>query len=160
MKHRSKIALALSGVAACTALSAAPASAHASAVNCQHSSGNGTVISAAYIERFPGDKSTGAIQLCKDSSSRYWGFTILYNALPAGQQGWSIIASYFDGDTFTGIWNCESPGGNGDIQPGQTRCWTQKIGSTSGRVTFQAEGYFWRDGETQVVAHGATAQTR
>jgi hypothetical protein len=111
----------------------------ADVTNCQHENGYGTVVSAAYVKRYDGAVNLGAIQLCKDSSSNYWGFVIFYDTMPTGNWGYAYLARSVNG-TPDGLWGCNSPGGNDFVDRRQTRCWTPKIRSTSSAETFLARG--------------------
>ena len=126
--------LSMAGVA-----NATDAARPAAAPNCQYGSSYGTVVSAAYVERWDGKVNLGAIQLCKDGSSNYWGFVIFYDPMPTGNWGYAYLSRYVNG-TRDGTWGCNSPGGNGFVDRGETRCWTPKIRSTSGAETFLARG--------------------
>jgi hypothetical protein len=155
----SKISCSLAAAAGLAMVAATPAAAtttELAAANCQHNLGAGRVVSAAYIEDFPGDRSTGAVQLCKDSSSRYWGYVVFYRPMAAGRLGEAWLDSYVNGE-LRSVWNCGSPGGNLQVQPGQTMCWTPKITSTSSTVKFRAYGTSWGGGFN---AYGETATTR
>jgi len=155
----SKVVCSVAAAAGLATLAAAPAEAGTSevtAANCRHTLGAGQVVSAAYIEAFSGDRNTGAVQLCKDSSSRYWGYVVFYRPMPAGRLGEAWLDSYVNGE-LRSVWNCGSPGGNLQVQPGQTMCWTPKISSTSASVKFRAYGTSWGGGFN---SYGETAITR
>lgn len=133
----------------------------AAVVNCQHSDGNGSVVSAAYVKRYDG-VILGAIQLCKDSSSGYWAYVIFYNPVPSGHWGYAFLHRYLDGQ-YVDSFGCNSPGGNGYVAPGQTRCWTPKIDAPSSRVTFVARGILCVGTFNRcdfLVGEGQTARTR
>lgn len=129
----------------------------AAALNCQHSQGAGTVVSAAYIS----NSSTGAVQLCK-SGSYYWGYMVKYSSMPTGYWGYLAIDRY-DGDRYAGSWNCDSSGGNGYVAPGQTMCWTPRLYAPSTSTKFRVFAEIIRGdypNDYGPVAAGKTALTR
>lgn len=67
--------------------------------NCQHSSGAGAVRSAGAVTLYS-DPSVrvGAVQLCKDSSSRFWGYLTLDQPLAAGRWANAYIEAYWNGE--------------------------------------------------------------
>lgn len=97
--------------------------------------------------------------LCRDSSYNYWGFVLLNNPATASQYGDAVLTRYRANDLPSSI-GCESPGGNGIILPGQTRCWTPKISGLSGLYTFRVEGTVTSSHTGDWVAYGKTIETR
>ncbi|PSL55803.1 hypothetical protein B0I31_10494 [Saccharothrix carnea] len=131
------VVLALLGASGAATAAAAPRADIAAAPNCQHGSTYGIVVSAAHVTRYDGVE-LGAIQLCRDTSSNYWAFVLFYGPVPTGNWGYAYLNRFLDGqpvDTF----GC-NPGGNGYVEPRQTKCWTPKISAPSSRVTFLASG--------------------
>jgi hypothetical protein len=57
-----------------------------------------------------------------------------------------------------GRWDCEDPGGNGDIVAGQSSCHTGMSYANSSAVTFYAWGYAYD--RASYYADGQTARTR
>jgi hypothetical protein len=106
--------------------------------NCNHSAGVGSVVSAAYVKILGDGAIVGAVQLCKSGSS-YWGYIVFYAPVPAGNWGQVRLDRYRNGSVI-GSWNCDSSGGNGYVEPGQTQCWTPRINRGSTTDTFQAVG--------------------
>lgn len=153
--------LGASGMATANATGQENATAAADVVNCQYGSTYGTVVSAAYVKRYDG-VNLGAIQLCKDSESKYWSFIIFYGPVPTGNWGYAYLLRYRDG-IYVDAFGCNSPGGNKYVKPGQTRCWTPKIDAPSSSVTFLASGIqcegFYDDCDFR-LAEGYTARTR
>lgn len=124
-----------------TMVGLAVASGSASAVtNCDHYSGGGIYPrSASYVRINGNGTAVGAVQLCKSSTSYYWGYVVFYSAMPTGYWGQAYLDHYRNGayiDTHT----CDSSGGNLYVKPGQTRCWTPKIYAPSTSDTFQVQG--------------------
>jgi hypothetical protein len=121
----------------------------------------GDVVSAAYVRRFGDAPAVGAIQLRRDSCSRYWAVVIMYDALPANALASAYLTRY-DGSTAGTTWSCDSSGGTDPVLPGQTNCRTPKVKSTSGSQTFLALGYEWNNGGGGYtkVSWGQTARTR
>jgi hypothetical protein len=133
----------------------------AGAPNCQHGNTYGTIVSAAHVMRYDDRVELGSIQLCKDSSSRYWAFVIFYDPVPTGNWGNAYLNRYYNGghDFFA----CHSPGGNDFVDRRQTRCWTPKIDAPSSKVTFAASGVQCEGthpGCTFRQGVGVTARTR
>ncbi|GAB2964739.1 hypothetical protein [Saccharothrix stipae] len=132
-------------------LAAAPAMARATAqvANC-----NGhTVVSADYVTTTSGSE-LGAVQLCRNDDS-YFAMYINYGPLPAGRTANAWLYRYLDGAP-AGQWNCDSPGGNGHVAPGQTWCVTPQILAPSSRVTFIAKGTVYSGGVA--IAQGWTRE--
>jgi len=130
------------------------------ALNCQHSQGPGTVVSAAYLKDTWGT-NTGAVQLCR-SGSYYWGYVVLYS--PQATRFWAYAHIFrYENGVPNGSWSCNSSGGNGYIKPGQTWCSTPRIYGPSSSTTFMASG---RDCQGSYptcgsqVAYGNTARMR
>jgi hypothetical protein len=141
---------------------AAPAHAQTSvaALNCQHSQGAGSVVSADYVEGPWG--RIGAIQLCR-SGSYYWAYLVEYEPLP--RSSWANAYLYrYDNGVRNGAWSCNSSGGNGYIEPGQTMCWTPRVYASATRITFMATGRdcfaTYPNCPTGTVSSGQTARTR
>ena len=129
----------------------------AAAPNCQHGSGYGTVVDWDYVTTDAG-AAIGTIQLCRDSNYNYWGFILSYYPLSASMWGDAILFRFRDGVQSTV--GCDSPGGNGIVLPGQTRCWTPKLTGLSGAYTFRAEGSVTSSHTGTTYGFGYTAQTR
>jgi len=114
--------------------------------NCDHYSGGGILPRSANYVRVGGSGTAiGAVQLCKSSTSYYWGYVVFYSTLPAGNWGQAYLHRYRNG-THIAVYSCDtSPqgppsGGNGWVRPGQTRCWTPKVYAPSTSDTFQVLG--------------------
>lgn len=131
----------LAGTALVTAVLtvAGGGTAGASTPNCQHHLGDGAVRSATAVLTNTGQDTIGAIQLCKDSSSRYWAYMVMYSPLPRDRWANVTLGAYWDGSG-QATYSCDAPGGNGHILPGQTMCWTPKIYGTSTRWTYDMTG--------------------
>lgn len=136
------LALAVGGLT----VIAGPATA---APNCQHSAGPGAVRSAAHLDPVAGGSPVGAVQLCKDGSSRYWGYAVLYSPLPASRWANAYLERYLDGH-FERRVSCHSSGGNDYITRNQTMCWTPKLDGANSRYTFYVYG---------MACHGAFENT-
>ncbi len=131
-----------------------------SALNCQHSQGAGTVVSADHVDGPWG--VLGAIQLCRNGSY-YWAYLVEYEPVPRG--AWAIAHLFrYQNGVRNGVWSCNTSGGNGHIEPGQTMCWTPRIYAPSGSITFMATGRdcfgIYDACEAGTVSYGQTARTR
>jgi hypothetical protein len=126
------------GTASATTSSTAGSSAAVLATNCNHSSGAGTLVSSNYVRILGNGAAVGAVQLCRSGSS-YWGYIVFYAAVQPGNWG-QVRLDRYRGGSVIGSWNCDSSGGNGYVQPGQTQCWTPRIGRGTTTDTFQAVG--------------------
>lgn len=124
--------------------------------NCKHASGNGTIVSAAYVVDWQ-EHRVGAVQLCKDSSNHYWGYLVFYSPLVAGEWGNVYLVRYHDGVKLA-EYDCDTYPGNGRVRPTETMCWTPKIAGGDYRYTWQAIA-IKHVGSTR-VAFGKTALTR
>lgn len=143
---RALVLVLLAGIA--TLLPQASASASAApdrqapqlTANCQHSSGAGAVRSAGAVTLYS-DPSVrvGAVQLCKDSSSRFWGYLTLDQPLAAGRWANAYIEAYWNGE-YQATYSCA---GNdiGYIKPNEQSCWTRKIYGTDPRWTYYVYAY-------------------
>ncbi|MEV6824506.1 hypothetical protein [Amycolatopsis sp. NPDC051102] len=121
-----------------TAAATTGSSAGVLVTNCNHSGGTGTLQSANYV-RIQGDgAAVGAVQLCSSGSS-YWGYIVFYAAVQPGNWG-QVRLDRIRGGSVIGSWNCDSSGGNGYVQPGQTQCWTPSINRGTTTDVFQAVG--------------------
>lgn len=130
----------------------------ATAPDCQFESSYGAVVARGYLRTNSGNTLVGKIELCRDSSYRYWGFILLTTPLTASQYGDAVIGRTGNGlQTFVG---CGSPGGNGEVLPGQTRCWTPKFNGVSSAYTFRAEGSVTSSHTGAQYAWGTTVETR
>jgi eukaryotic-like serine/threonine-protein kinase len=132
--------------------------------NCQHAQGDGSVVSAAYLQTTtsPPEK-VGAIQLCRDST-HYWAYLVRYTPLPSGQWANAYLHRSVDGQ-FDAKFSCAATaqGGKGIITGGGTECWTPKITGTATNLTFQAlasqcDGSY--GDTTNCTAAGDTARKR
>jgi hypothetical protein len=133
----------------------------ATALNCQHSQGAGTPISADYIRinvnGQPTGQAIGAVQLCR-SGSYYWAYMVMYSPLRSGYWGTALLYRW-DGAK----WSCNSSGGNLYVKPGQTMCWTPRIYSPYTSQTFLAQAYVCPGtypNESSYYAEGQTAWLR
>ncbi|WP_370949065.1 hypothetical protein AB5J62_16345 [Amycolatopsis sp. cg5] len=148
--------LAAAGCAIAAAVSLAPAAtAQAEAApNCQYGDSYGTRVTSAAVG------GMGAVQLCRDSSYRYWAFLLLTRSPSSGRHGQGYLERYRDGKWESYV-TCDSSGGNGKVLPGQTRCWTPKFTGLSGHYTFRAWGaVFDNPRPHDPVASGYTSLTR
>lgn len=114
------------------------------ALNCQHAQGDGVVRSADYLHVIGRDDThVGAVQLCKDTQSRYWGYVVLYSPMPAGKWGNATIDVFWDGQ-MRASYSCEgatpTSSGNKHIKQGETMCWTPKLYGTDPRWTYFVYG--------------------
>ncbi|MGH3874975.1 MAG: hypothetical protein ACRDSR_26325 [Pseudonocardiaceae bacterium] len=132
----------------------------AAAPNCQFGSTYGTVVSSALVTKDIGGNPIGKIQLCRDSSYKYWGFLLLNNPPTASQYGNAYIERYRDG-SYESLVGCDSKGGNGIVvPPNQTRCWTPKFSGLSGHYTFDAIGFVNSSHTGNRYAYGQTPRKR
>ncbi|MFJ1766603.1 hypothetical protein ACIOD2_40190 [Amycolatopsis sp. NPDC088138] len=157
-----KVLVALGGVVMAAVGLAPAASAEVEAApNCQYgTSSYGTwVTSKALTVIGGGSASVGTIQLCRDSSYNYFGFVIFPAKLPVNEWGQAYVYRFRDG-VLDATLSCDSSGGNGNVRPAQTRCWTARSAGLSGHYTFQAEGQLWNSHSGQIVASGTTGRTR
>lgn len=156
MKHWGKLLASLAIAVGCAALpGTATASAQAASINCNHSSGNGTPRSAAYL--LPG--KAGAVQLCKDSANRFWAYVVFYHPLAANHSAQAALVTYRNGSWWDGI-TCDQ-GGNGYVRAGQTRCWTKKVSGSSSIYTFSAEASYYggaNPASAPTISSGFTAR--
>lgn len=155
----SVIVLTLGGIAA-PAHASTDSGGAVAALNCQHSQGAGSVVSADHVEGPWG--VIGAVQLCR-SGSYYWAYLVEYETVPRG--AWAIAHLFrYQSGVKNGVWSCNSSGGNGHIEPGQTMCWTPRIYAPSSSITFMATGRdcfgTYDQCETGTVSYGQTARTR
>lgn len=113
----------------------------------------GTVLSANYVER--DGVNVAAIQLCHRGDS-YYGMYINYGTVARGHYANAELTRYYNGEQAR--WTCDSPGGNGHVQAGQTWCVTPSINSPSSNVHFAADGYLYQaqNGQYVTVGHGNT----
>jgi hypothetical protein len=130
---------------ACAALLAVamPTSAQAgaqAAPDCQHSSGYGVVVKTAPVSAVSNDARVGTVELCRDSAYNYWGFVIYNSPMTASEYAQVYLQTFRDGSWVSDV-TCDTSGGNLHVGPGETRCWTAKVGGVSGRYTFRA----WSD---------------
>lgn len=146
-------ALAVAVLAVAALAPAASAQTALAAPNCQHGSTYGQLVKAASLGSY------GTIQLCRDSGYNYWGFVLFNNPLTASQWGQAVIERHRDGFFYDSV-DCDSPGGNGYVEPGQTRCWTPKFTGLSGRWTFVAEGRLTSSHTGAVIAWNRTVVAR
>jgi hypothetical protein len=137
------VALVVAGLAFGGNASAEPS---ITATNCNQYSGSGIFPRSANHIRIDGDgTAVGAVQLCKSSTSYYWGYVVFVVALPSGKWGQAYMHRYRNG-THIATYSCDTlpqgppSGGNGWVQPTQTQCWTPKIYAPSTSDTFQVLG--------------------
>ncbi|MFD8497323.1 hypothetical protein [Amycolatopsis sp. NPDC059657] len=130
----------------------------AAAPDCQFGNTYGVVVDRAYLRTQTGNVAIGKIQLCRDSDYKYWGFVLLNNPLTTSQWADAVLTRYRDG--LQGSISCDSPGGNGKVLPGQTRCWTPKFTGLSRLYTFRAEATVTSSHTGDWYAWGSTSQTR
>jgi hypothetical protein len=157
-----KFLAALGGVVVAAVGLAPAASAQVEAApNCQYATSSyGTWVTSKALTVIGGSStSVGTIQLCRDSDYNYFGFVIFPAKLPVNQWGQAYIYRFRDG-VLDATLSCDSSGGNGNVRPGQTRCWTPRSSGLSGHYTFQAEGQLWNSHSGQIVASGTTGRTR
>jgi hypothetical protein len=132
--------LAVTMVGVAVAGGSASAEVSVAVTNCDHSSGGGIYPRSANYVRINGNGTAiGAVQLCKSSTSYYWGYVVFYSALPTGYWGAAYLNRYRNG-AYVQSYTCDSSGGNGWVQPRQTRCWTPKIYAPNTADTFQVQG--------------------
>jgi len=136
-----------------------PASADTQAApNCQWGSSYGTIVKTAPVTSTTGSR-VGTIEICRDSSYNYWGFVIYTSPMTASQYAEVYLDRYRDG-----VWEsqitCDSPGGNGTVMPGQTRCWTPKFTGLSSRWSFRASSFKYSSHTGDLLAWGQTAIAR
>jgi hypothetical protein len=103
--------------------------------------------------------SVGEVQLCRDSDYQYWGFVLFSHALTVSEYGDVVLERDHDG-AYPGFVDCDSPGGNKTVMPGQTRCWTPKLDGRSGHYTFLAEGSLTSSHTGATIAFGYTVVPR
>lgn len=130
------------------------------ALNCQHSLGAGTVVSANYVKT-PSGAQSAAIQLCR-SGSYYWAYMVKYSSMPTGYWGNAFLFRYTNGN-LDATWSCNATGGNKYIEPGQTMCWTPRVYAPYSSTTFLAQGVICSGVYSTCndqVAFGQTARTR
>jgi hypothetical protein len=131
------------------------------ALNCQHSQGPGSVVSASYIKIDGTNTSVGAVQLCR-SGSYYWGYMVMYSPVRSRYWGNARIYRYNSG-VYDAVWSCNASGGNGYVEPGQTMCWTPRIYSPYTSQTFWASGTTYQGTYPTInytEAYGQTARLR
>lgn len=146
-----------SAIVALVSLSPPASAQSAAAPNCQFGNTYSTLVTWEYLKTRT-DVAIGTIQLCRDSEYKYWGFVLLNNPLTASQWADAVLTRYREG--LQSSISCDSPGGNGIVLPGQTRCWTPKFTGLSRLYTFRAEGTVTSSHTGDWYAWGGTNQTR
>lgn len=122
--------------------------------NCNYWNGEvGAIVEPAHVISWEGEP-VGAVQLCKDSQNRYWGYIVFKESLVGEEWGNAYLNRYWDGVRLSSF-DCDSAGGNKRVIKGQTRCWTPKIFGDNYRWTWQVIG-IQHVGPTR-VAFGKTA---
>jgi hypothetical protein len=128
------LALALAGLVGATG----SASATLQVTNCNSASGSGSIVDTFYVNVGGDGAHVGAVQLCT-KDTYYWAYVVFYAPMPAGNWGQATLNHYHNG-VKTGVWTCDSPGGNGHVAPGQTQCWTPKIHRAGAADLFSGDG--------------------
>lgn len=109
--------------------------------NCQHSEGNGDIVSANYVRHAKTPEVLiASVQLCRDSSQRYWTYLVLYGPLGEGRWADGYLERWTDDGRQGEPASCASPGGGttGQVPSGQTRCWSPKVDGRDSRHMFLA----------------------
>lgn len=139
---------------------AVPAAAQSQAApDCQYGSGYWTIVTTAPVTALTGGTQVATVELCRDSSYNYWAFAIYSSPMTVSEYAQVYLQVYRDG-SWTGDFTCDSPGGNGYIAPGQTRCWTPKVVGVSGHYTFRARSDKFSSHTGSLLATGSTVRTR
>lgn len=125
----------------------------------QWGSSYGKIVTTAPVRSEADRTRVGTIEICHDSNYNYWGFVIYSSPMTASQYAEVHLDRYRDG-----VWEsqitCDSPGGNGSVMPGQTRCWTPKFTGLSGRWTFRAASFKYSSHTGDLLAWGRTIEDR
>jgi hypothetical protein len=155
-----KIITALGVSSAAVLCMAMPASADTQAApDCQWGSSYGTIVTTAPVRSEADGSRVATVEICRDSSYRYWGFVIYTSPMTASQYAEVHFDRFRDG-----VWEsqitCDSAGGNGTVMPGQTRCWTPKFTGLSGRYTFQVASFKYSSHTGDLLAWGKTVEAR
>ncbi len=133
-----KKAIATLGVAAaalvCLVLPAAQA--QAGPLDCQNGTSYGVVQKTAPVKA--GSTRVGTVMICRDSAYDYWGYVVYDWEMTVSEYATLDFYRYRDGVLFDTV-SCDDVGPDGNVTPGQTRCWTHKLEGLSGRWTFRAK---------------------
>ncbi|MDX8049599.1 hypothetical protein SK571_09430 [Lentzea sp. BCCO 10_0798] len=127
------------------------------APDCQNDTGYHTVVGTGPIRDFSGDR-IGTVYLCR-TGSLYFGFALYEQPMASNQWAQAWLQRY-DNGSWVGEVNCDTePGGNGNIRPGQRRCWTPNLNGDAVRYTFRVLSEKYTTGNN-LIANGATARQR
>jgi hypothetical protein len=153
--------IATLGVAGAALLGAmVPASAQTQAApNCQFGSSYGTEVARAAVLSVPDDIRVGTVEVCRDSAFKYWGFVIYDVPMTASQYAEAWLNAYRDGQWVSQV-KCSQTDPDDNVRPGQTRCWTPKVGGVSGHYTFSAYTEKYSSHSSALLASGGTVRDR
>lgn len=134
--------------------------------NCQHSESNGDIVSANYVRNAKKPELLiASVQLCRDSSQRYWTYLVLYGPLGEGRWANGYLERWTDDSREGEPLSCVSPGGGttGPVPSGQTQCWSPKVDGRNSRHMFLAAARACAgsvDDTTNCFGEGKTARKR
>lgn len=159
MIRKTIVALGVSLAAVVWMVMPASAQALAAAPDCQWGTGYGTIVTTAPVKSEADGSRVGTVEVCRDSSYNYWGFVIYTSPMTASQWADVYFDRYRDGVWLSSI-TCDSPGGNGIVKPGQTRCWTPKFTGINSIYTFKASSFKYSSHTGDLLAWGQTVERR
>ncbi|MEV4052007.1 hypothetical protein AB0J55_12570 [Amycolatopsis sp. NPDC049688] len=155
-----KVITALGVAAALGCLTPAASAQTQAAPDCQYGSSYGVVVQPpAPITAVVGGARVGTVEVCRDSNYNYWGFAIYNSPMTVSEYAQVYLNRFRDG-TLTETITCDNAGGNGYIEPGQTRCWTPKLTGLSGHWSFQAYSEKYSSHTGALLAAGHTGIIR
>ncbi|RDI34492.1 hypothetical protein [Lentzea flaviverrucosa] len=152
--------LAVAGAALMALVAPATASVGVQASpHCQNDTGYHTIVgTVGSIKTLSTGDPVGTVYLCR-TGTLYFAFA-LYEQPMAANQWAQVWLQRFDNGSWVGEVNCDTePGGNGNIRPGQRRCWTPNLNGAAVRYTFRALSEKYTTGNN-LIANGATARQR
>ncbi|WP_439658840.1 hypothetical protein ACSHWB_41715 [Lentzea sp. HUAS TT2] len=137
---------------------AAPASAEVQVSPfCQNGAGYQTRVDIANVVATNG-VAVGTVELCRQGSL-YFAFALFDQPMTASQYAQVYLNRYDRGEP-VGRVDCDSPGGNKHIKPGERRCWTPNLNGAASRYTFIASVLQYSSHTGDLLSGGVTDETR
>ncbi|MDX3660179.1 hypothetical protein PV646_23005 [Streptomyces sp. ID05-26A] len=124
---------------------------------CQNGSGYQTRVDISDIVATNG-VSVGTVELCR-AGSLYFAFALFDKPMTASQYAQVWLHRYDRGE-LVGAVNCDSPGGNKHIKPGERRCWTPNLNGAASRYTFMASALQYSSHTGDLLSGGVTDERR
>jgi hypothetical protein len=125
--------------------------------DCQNNDGFQTIVKTAPVTAINGVR-VGTVELCREGSL-YFGFVIFNQAMTASQYAQAYLDRY-DNGVLVGTVSCDDGGGNGQVLPGQRRCWTPNLNGAAVRYTFVASAYQFSSHTGDLLSSGGTVRAR